>query len=99
VVALLPGGVPDVELHGGLVQGQHLREEGGSDRRLLETNTSEYIKTRSGNPNHKYRRITRHVVCVPGTRSRALWRTEQQCSSSRLPGPREAPASKSMALR
>jgi hypothetical protein len=49
VVAFLAGGVPDVELHGGLVQGQHLREEGGSDRRLLvETNynTSEYIQKR-----------------------------------------------------
>jgi hypothetical protein len=34
-VALLAGGVPDVELHGGCVQGQHLREEGASDRRLL----------------------------------------------------------------
>jgi hypothetical protein len=35
VVALLAGGVPDVELHGGCVQSQHLREEGCSDRRLL----------------------------------------------------------------
>ena len=62
VVALLAGGVPDVELHGGLVQGQHLREEGGSDCRLLETNTSEYIKTRSGKPNHKYRSL-HHDAC------------------------------------